>query len=80
MSISTQQNPIDTGIGQKPEATEVMQNIGLSGKAAVVTSGYSGIGIETARALANAGATVVVLSRDVDRAVKMLEGIVPAED
>ena len=47
MSISTQQTPIDTGIGRKPEATEVMENIDLSGKTAVVTGGYSGIGIET---------------------------------
>ena len=79
MSISTQQTPIDTGIGRKPEATEVMENIDLSGKTAVVTGGYSGIGIETVRALTNAGATVLVPSRDVDRAIKTLDGIIPAE-
>ena len=79
MSISTQQMPIDTGIGRKPEATEVMENIDLSGKTAVVTGGYSGIGIETVRALTNAGATVLVPSRDVERAIKTLEGIIPAE-
>ena len=79
MSISTQQTPIDTGIGRKPEATEVMENIDLSGKTAVVTGGYSGIGIETVSALTNAGATVLVPSRDVDRAIKTLDGIIPAE-
>ena len=79
MSISTQQTPIDTGIGRKPEATEVMEKIDLSGKTAVVTGGYSGIGIETVRALTNAGATVLVPSRDVDRAIKTLDGIIPAE-
>ena len=79
MSISTQQTPIDTGIGRKPEAAEVMENIDLSGKTAVVTGGYSGIGIETVRALTNAGATVLVPSRDVDRAIKTLDGIIPAE-
>jgi NAD(P)-dependent dehydrogenase (short-subunit alcohol dehydrogenase family) len=79
MSISTHQTPIDTGIGRKPEATEVMENIDLSGKTAVVTGGYSGIGIETVRALTNAGATVLVPSRDVDRAIKTLDGIIPAK-
>ena len=79
MSISTQQKPIDTGIGRKPEATEVMESIDLSGKTALVTGGYSGIGTETVRALTKAGATVLAPSRDVDRALKALEGIIPAE-
>jgi NAD(P)-dependent dehydrogenase (short-subunit alcohol dehydrogenase family) len=79
MSISSQQTPIDTGIGRKPEAAEVMEGIDLSGKTALVTGGYSGIGVETVRALTNAGATVLVPSRDVDRAEKTLEGIIPAD-
>jgi NAD(P)-dependent dehydrogenase (short-subunit alcohol dehydrogenase family) len=79
MSISSQQTPIDTGIGRKPEAAEVMEGIDLSGKTALVTGGYSGIGVETVRALTNAGATVLVPSRDVDRAEKTLEGIIPTE-
>ena len=79
MSISSQQTPIHTGIGRKPEAAEVMAGVDLSGKTALVTGGYSGIGIETVRALTNAGATVLVPSRDVDRAVKTLEGIIPAD-
>jgi NAD(P)-dependent dehydrogenase (short-subunit alcohol dehydrogenase family) len=79
MSISSQQTPIDTGIGRKPEAAEVMAGVDLSGKTALVTGGYSGIGVETVRALTNAGATVLVPSRDVDRAVKTLEGTIPAD-
>ena len=79
MSISTQQTPIDTGIGRKPEAADVMEDVDFSGKTAVVTGGYSGIGIETVRALTNAGATVLVPSRDVDRAIRTLEGMIPAE-
>ena len=39
MTISTQQTPIDTGIGRQPEATEVMKHIDLSVKTAVVTGG-----------------------------------------
>ena len=79
MSLSEQQHPIETGFGSKPEATEVMAGIDLSGKVALVTGGYSGIGVETVRALTDAGARVFVPSRDVDRAVKTLEGIIPAE-
>jgi NAD(P)-dependent dehydrogenase (short-subunit alcohol dehydrogenase family) len=36
----------------------------LSGRNAIVTGGASGIGIETVRALANAGARVVIATRD----------------
>jgi NAD(P)-dependent dehydrogenase (short-subunit alcohol dehydrogenase family) len=79
MSISPQQTPIDTDLGRKSEAAEVMTGTDLSGKTAVVTGGYSGIGIETVRALTNAGATVLVPSRDVDRAKKTLEGVIPVE-
>ena len=79
MSISEQQKPIETGFSSKPEASEVTADLDLSGKVALVTGGYSGIGVETVRALTAAGAKVVVPSRDVDRAVNALEGIIPAE-
>ena len=79
MSISKQQQPLETGFGSKPEASEVMSGIDLSGKVALVTGGYSGIGVETVRALTDAGAEVFVPSRDVDRAVKTLTGIIPAD-
>lgn len=79
MSISKQQQPIETGFSSKPQASEVMAGLDLSGKVALVTGGYSGIGLETVRALTDAGAKVFVPSRDVDRAVKTLDGIIPAE-
>lgn len=79
MSISKQQQPIETGFSSKPKASEVMAGLDLSGKVALVTGGYSGIGLETVRALTDAGAKVFVPSRDVDRAVKTLDGIIPAE-
>ena len=59
MSISEQQHPIETGFGSKPEAGEVMADLNLSGKVALVTGGYSGIGVETVRALTDAGAEVL---------------------
>ena len=47
-------------------AAEVVEGIDLSGKRAIVTGGSSGIGIETARALACAGAAVTLAVRDTE--------------
>src|SRR5256885_2442761 len=47
-------------------AAEVVEGIDLSGKRAIVTGGSSGIGVETARALASAGAEVTLAVRDTD--------------
>ncbi|MEM9624361.1 MAG: oxidoreductase [Pseudomonadota bacterium] len=54
--------------GYRTTAAEVVAGIDLSGKQAVVTGAYSGIGLETARALAGAGADVVIACRDLPRA------------
>ena len=45
-------------------AAEVVEGVDLHGRSAVVTGGASGIGIETARALALAGASVTLAVRD----------------
>jgi NAD(P)-dependent dehydrogenase (short-subunit alcohol dehydrogenase family) len=45
-------------------AAEVIAGVDLSGKRAIVTGASSGIGIETARALAGAGAAVTLAVRD----------------
>ena len=47
-----------TPFGAKATAVDVIAGIDLSGKRAVVTGASSGIGVETARALADAGAIV----------------------
>src|ERR1700756_5148236 len=44
-------------------AAEVIDGVDLSGKRAIVTGAGSGIGTETARALASAGAEVVLAVR-----------------
>ena len=62
------QSPIGSGFHAKSTASDVLEGIDLSGKNAVVTGGYSGIGIETVRALANAGAKVTVPARRVEAA------------
>jgi NAD(P)-dependent dehydrogenase (short-subunit alcohol dehydrogenase family) len=51
--------------GFESTALEVVEGIDLTGKRAIVTGGASGIGIETARALASAGAEVTLAVRDV---------------
>jgi len=55
---------ITTGFGADSTAMDVVADIDLGGKRAVVTGGSSGIGIETARALAAAGAEVTLAVRD----------------
>jgi NAD(P)-dependent dehydrogenase (short-subunit alcohol dehydrogenase family) len=51
--------------GRETTAEEVARSADLSGRLAVVTGASSGIGVETARALAGAGADVVLGVRDV---------------
>ncbi|OOM72358.1 oxidoreductase [Clostridium sp. BL-8] len=64
----TQQAPIQSGFGPQTTAKEVLNGINLTGKTAIVTGGYSGIGLETTRALAEAGATVIIPARTPEKA------------
>ena len=64
----TKQTPIHSGFGATTTAREVLGNRRLDGIIAVVTGGYTGVGLETTRALAEAGATVVVPARTPDKA------------
>ena len=56
---------ITTPFGFGSTALEVIAGVDLSGKRTIVTGGASGIGIETARALASAGAEVILAVRNV---------------
>jgi NAD(P)-dependent dehydrogenase (short-subunit alcohol dehydrogenase family) len=66
--VTTEQHPIGTGFGPRTTAAQVLDGVDLTGKLAVVTGGYSGLGLETTKALARAGATVVVPARRPDQA------------
>lgn len=52
-----------TPFGFHSTASEVLRGVDLSGKRAIVTGGASGIGLETSRALVNAGAEVTLAVR-----------------
>lgn len=73
--MTTKQVPIGSGFGMRSTAAEVVAGVDLSGKAVLVTGGYSGLGLETVRALAGAGAQVIVGARRPDAAATDLEGI-----
>jgi NAD(P)-dependent dehydrogenase (short-subunit alcohol dehydrogenase family) len=55
---------ITTPFNAESTAAEVIAGIDLAGRRAIVTGGASGIGIETARALAGAGAEVTLAVRN----------------
>ncbi len=59
----TAQHPLGSGFGAQSTADDVLFGIDLTGKLAVVTGGYSGLGLETTRSLTRAGAQVVVPAR-----------------
>ena len=69
------QAPIGSGFHAKTTAEEAIAGINLTGKNAIVTGGYSGIGLETVRALAAAGAHVHVPARRPDVARNELASI-----
>ena len=74
---STLQSKLPSGFGAKTTAADVLVGIGLQGSTAIVTGGYSGLGLETVAALSGAGATVLVPARrpDVARAALDLRGL-----
>ncbi|MCW7946636.1 oxidoreductase [Streptomyces hygroscopicus] len=73
--MSTARHKIGSGFGARSTADDVLQGIDLSGKLAIVTGGYSGLGLETTRALTKAGARVVVPARRRAVAEEALAGL-----
>ncbi len=73
--MTTPQSPLPSGWGATTTATDVIAGLDLSGKTAIVTGGYSGLGREAARVLRSAGAEVIVPARDLSRARAALDGI-----
>ena len=78
--ISNLQKPIISGFDSKSDADKIVKEKDLSGKIAIVTGGYSGIGLETSRALVAIGAKVIIPAKRTEVAVQNLEGIVSKEN
>jgi NAD(P)-dependent dehydrogenase (short-subunit alcohol dehydrogenase family) len=61
--------------GPTTTAAEIVANVDLHGRRALVTGASSGIGVETARALASTGAEVTLAIRNVEVGRKVADGI-----
>ncbi len=77
--MTTAQAPIDSGYGMRTDARDATGGRDLTGKVAIVTGGYSGLGLETTKALAGAGAIVIVPARTPEKAQAALVNIANVE-
>ncbi|MDR0217775.1 MAG: SDR family NAD(P)-dependent oxidoreductase [Enterobacteriaceae bacterium] len=62
------QQPINSGFSASSTTSDVLNNIDINGKIALITGGYSGLGYEATKALAEAGVHVVVGARNIESA------------
>lgn len=69
------QVPTQSPFDAKTDGSVVVADLDLAGKTAIVTGGYSGIGLETTRALAAKGVTVIVPVRSPEKATQSLAGL-----
>jgi NAD(P)-dependent dehydrogenase (short-subunit alcohol dehydrogenase family) len=61
--MTTKQRTLGNGFGATSTANDVLTGLDLTGRTALVTGGYSGLGLETTRALTRAGAHVIIPAR-----------------
>ncbi|MET7573679.1 SDR family NAD(P)-dependent oxidoreductase [Streptomyces sp. NPDC005492] len=73
--MTTAQHKIGSGFDDKSTADDVLTGLDLGGKLAILTGGYSGLGLEATRALTKAGAQVVVPARRPDAAREAVAGL-----
>jgi NAD(P)-dependent dehydrogenase (short-subunit alcohol dehydrogenase family) len=66
---------VTTPFGAQSTADEVIAGVDLTGRRAIVTGGAGGLGRETARALASAGAEVTIAARGLDAATRAVHEI-----
>jgi len=75
VDMMARQQPLASAFGYRTTAAEVIAGHDLAGRTAIVTGGYSGIGLETVKALAGAGAAVIAAARRPDVAQAALAGV-----
>ncbi len=73
--MTHQQIPLGSGFGTATTANDVLDGVDVTGATVIVTGGHSGLGLETTRSLARAGARVVVGARNIDAARAATRGI-----
>ena len=67
LSASAGLSPIMSNFNARTTALEAVAGLSLAGRNAIVTGGASGLGLETSRALASAGANVTLAVRNLDQ-------------
>ncbi len=73
--MTSPQIPLHTPFTAASTATDVLHGLDFGGREVIVTGGHSRLGREVTRALAAAGASVTVASRDTARASEAVAGI-----
>jgi len=74
-AVATAQRPINSSFDAGSTIDDVLRDIDLAGRVAIVTGGYSGIGTAVTRALSDAGATVIVPARRPAQAREVVGGL-----
>lgn len=69
------QSPIASPFDAFATSRDVLRDIDLTGRTAIVTGGYSGLGLEMTRSLARVGARVIVPVRSLEKAQAALAGL-----
>jgi NAD(P)-dependent dehydrogenase (short-subunit alcohol dehydrogenase family) len=77
--MTTKQTSIHSGHNAQTTAREAIGNRKLDGLTAIVTGGHAGLGLETTRVLSDAGATVIVGARSLDKGRSALAGMARVE-
>lgn len=77
--MTTQQRSVGSPFSAASTAIDVLTGIDLGGQAALVTGGYSGLGLATVQALSTAGARVIVPARHGADARATLAGLPQVE-
>lgn len=73
--MTNKQHPVGSGFTAASMIDDVIAGIDLTGRNVIVTAGHVGLGLEVTRALAEAGASVVVASRNPETAASATAGI-----
>jgi NAD(P)-dependent dehydrogenase (short-subunit alcohol dehydrogenase family) len=77
--MNTPQSPLPSGFGPTTAAADIVAGQDLTGRTVIVTGGSAGLGLETTRVLAGAGAKVIVAARDLAKASAALAPLAGVE-